>query len=267
MEQISFNVWAYIFIPIIAAALGGWVGAYFGNKYQQSHEDKKMKKVRNIAIKALEILKNYNKQSYVNAENQFNTDMTIAQKRTIIVLLHKLGVPVLVPVNESFDIHRIHFADKIIDNQEIEGIILQINQKQCDNLFFLDAENYFNANRQFIAIRELGKKYVRNVLAKSVYDINTHIVTYPNGWVACFGPGEYLAIRIFHEQACSDMIYDHNGNPVASKLDQMLNEIDKGLWDNCLWGNYEIYKNAKAQIEMSNAFQTAISQQQKLNKQ
>ena len=100
-----------------------------------------MAKVRDIAINALNIIKHYNGQSYTKAENQFNTDLTIAQKRTIIVLLHKLGIPIIVPANETFDIHRIHFAERIIDEKEIDGIILQVNQKHCDNLFFLRAEN------------------------------------------------------------------------------------------------------------------------------
>ena len=97
----------------------------------------------------------------------YNTDLTVAEKRTIIVLLHKLGIPIIVPTNEAFDIHRIHFADRIIDEREIDGIVLQINQRHCDNLFFIDAESYFGANRQYITVREVGKRYVREVLAKS----------------------------------------------------------------------------------------------------
>jgi uncharacterized protein YktB (UPF0637 family) len=38
-----------------------------------------------------------------------------------------------------------------------------------------------------------------------------------------------------------------------------------GLWDNYLFGNYEMYKNAKSQIEMANAFQKALTQQQQMN--
>ena len=122
-----------------------------------------MAEVRDIAIKALNIIRHYNGQTYVKAENQFNTDLTIAQKRTIIVLLHKLGIPVIVPANESFDIHRIHFAERTIDEKEIDGIMLQVNQRHCDNLFFIDAENYFGMNRQYTAVREVGKRYVKSL--------------------------------------------------------------------------------------------------------
>jgi len=263
MELTTFNIGAYILIPILAAVLGGWVGAYFGNKYQRAQENKKMEAVRDIAIKALNIIKHYDNQSYTKAANQFNTDLTIAQKRTIIVLLHKLGIPVIVPANETFDIHRIHFSDRIVDEKEIEGIILQISQKHCDNLFFIDAEAYFNSNRQYAAVRAVGKKYVRTVLAKSQYNSVTKQVSYPERWVLDFGLGEYLSLRILHEQACSDMIYDQTGKAIPERINQMLNEIDMGLWDNCLFGNYEMYKNAKVQIDMSNAIQSlAIGQQQ-----
>ena len=78
MEPTFFTIGAYILIPILTAVLGGWVGAYYGNKYQKAKEDEKMAEVRNIAIKALNIIRHYNGQSYVKAENQFNTDLTIA---------------------------------------------------------------------------------------------------------------------------------------------------------------------------------------------
>lgn len=261
MESISFNLGAYIVIPILAAVLGGWIGAFFGNKYQKAREDEKIAKVRDIAIKALNIIKHYNGQSYIKSENQFNTDLTIAQKRTVIVLLHKLGIPIIVPANETFDIHKIHFADKIIDEKEIEGIVLQIEQKHCDNLFFIDAENYFGVNHQYIARREVGRKYVKEVLAKSHCDKKNNQVSYPEGWMSKFGLGEYLSLRVFHEQACYDMIYDQSGNVILEKIEQILHEIDMGIWDNTLFENYEMYKNAKTQIEFSNVFQTIVKQQ------
>ena len=262
MEPTTFNIGAYILIPILSAVLGGWVGAYFGNKYQRSQEDKKIEKVRNIAINALNIIKKYDKQPYANVENQFNTDLTIVQKRTIIVLLHKLGIPIIVPANERFDIHKIHFANRTVDAKEIEGIILQVSQKHCDNLFFLDADNYFNSNRQYAAIREVGKKYVNTVLAKSHYNNETKQVSYPDGWVSQFGLGEYMSLRILHEQACTDLLYDQQGNAIPDKIKQIVQEIDMGLWDTYLFGNYEFYKNSKAQIEMSHTFQSLAQNQQ-----
>lgn len=262
MEPTKFYFGVNILIPILSAVLGGWVGAFFGNLYRKSQEDKKLQKVRNIAIDALIIIKKYVNQPYSNVENQFNTDLSIAQKRTIIVLLHKLGIPIIVPANESFDIHQIHFSNRIVDENEIDGIILQITQKHCDNLFFLDAENYFNSNRQYAYIREVGKKYVKEVLAKSHYNCDTNQVSYPNGWGSWFGVGEYMSLRLLHEQVCIDMVYNKNGDADPDKIAQIINEIDMGLWDSSLFGNYELYKNSKAQIEMSNIFQTIAKNQQ-----
>ena len=263
MPPTTFNILAYILIPILTAVLGGCVGAFFGSKFQEYKEENKMLELRGIAIKALTIIKKYSKQSFKNSEDEFNTSLTITDKRCIIVLLHKLGIPVFVPANERFDIHRIQFANYIVDSDEIDGIILQIQQKHCDNLFFLDAETYFSSNLQFTAIREAGKKYVKEVLSKSIYNKETKQVTYPDGWMSKFGLGEYFAIRILHEQACIDVLYDQKGNAIQEQMDQMLREIDMGIWDNCLFGNYEMYRNAKAQIEMSTVFQSmAMAQQQ-----
>lgn len=264
MSLTTFNIFAYILIPILTAVLGGCVGAYFGSKYQEYKEEKKMSELRGIAIKALTIIRRYAKQSYKNAEDEFNTSLTITDKRCIIVLLHKLGIPIFVPANERFNIHRIQFANLLVDSDEIDGIILQIQQKHCDNLFFLDAETYFSSNLQFTAIREVGKKYVKEVLSKSIYNKDTKQVTYPDDWVSKFGLGEYFAIRILHEQACIDILYDQRGNALLEKMNQMLLEIDMGIWDNCLFGNYEMYRNAKAQIEMSTVFQSMAMAQQKV---
>ena len=131
-------------------------------------------------------------------------------------------------------------------------------------MFFLDAETYFSSNLQFTAIREAGKKYVKEVLAHSILDNETKKVIYPDGWVSEFGLGEYFAIRILHEQACTDIIYDQKGYAIPEKMDQMLREIDMGIWDNCLFGSYEMYRNAKAQIEMSTVFQSMAMAQQKV---
>lgn len=78
-----------------------------------------------------------------------------------------------------------------------------------------------------------------------------------------FGLGEYFSIRILHEQACTEILYDQRGNAKPEKIEQMLREIDMGIWDNCLFGNYEMYRNAKAQIEMSTVFQTMAKASQR----
>ena len=41
----------------------------------------------------------------------------------------------------------------------------------------------------------------------------------------------------------------------------MINEVDMGIWDNYLFGNYEMFKSAKMQINTSYALQTWAQQQ------
>lgn len=100
-----------ILVPIFTAVLGGWVGAYYGNKYRENKESHEKEIVRNIAIKALNILKSYSRKSYREAEGEFNKSMSSAEKRTVVVALHKLGIPFGVPSNEVFNIREMHFID------------------------------------------------------------------------------------------------------------------------------------------------------------
>ena len=93
MELTALNIGAFILVPILTAVLGGWVGAFFGSKYRKNEELEEKEKIRSIAIKALNIIKSYSKKSYREAEGEFNKSLSIAEKRTIIVALHKLGIP------------------------------------------------------------------------------------------------------------------------------------------------------------------------------
>ena len=97
-----------IIIAFLTALVGGLIGTYGGARFLNLREDYKMKKVRAIAIKALDVIKKYSKQSYMNAESDFNTSLSITEKRMVIVALHKLGIPMGVPANEVFDIRKIH---------------------------------------------------------------------------------------------------------------------------------------------------------------
>ena len=40
MELTWLNLVAYILIPILTAGIGGWVGAFFGDKYRKDKESK-----------------------------------------------------------------------------------------------------------------------------------------------------------------------------------------------------------------------------------
>ena len=52
MELKTVEIIVYILTPILTAVLGGWVGAYFGNRYRENKESHEKEEVRNIAIKA-----------------------------------------------------------------------------------------------------------------------------------------------------------------------------------------------------------------------
>lgn len=249
-----------IIIPIITAIIGALIGTYGGAYFFGRRQERKMNKVRAIAIKALNVLKKYSKQSFRNAENDFNTSLSLVEKRTVLVALHKLGIPIGVPSDEVFDIRKIHFIDSVINKDELDGIILQISKGYCDNLFYIDPDTYFAANFTLFAMRNVAKKYVRDVLSKSKCDQNRK-VWYPENWVTTFGVGEYYSLRILHEQLCVDYIYDKDGNAIPEKMEQIIHEIDRGIWDNSLQSNYEIYKNAKSQTEMNNVFQALVTQQ------
>lgn len=154
-----------IIIAFLTALVGGLIGTYGGARFLNLREDYKMKKVRAIAIKALDVIKKYSKQSYMNAESDFNTSLSITEKRMVIVALHKLGIPMGVPANEVFDIRKIHFLDKVIDKDEIDGIAFQIEKGYCDNLFYQDPDTYFAVNYTMFAMRmqarNMSKRYCR----------------------------------------------------------------------------------------------------------
>ena len=49
MEVNTLSIIIYVLVTILTAVLGGWVGAYFGNKYREDKESHEKEIVRNIA--------------------------------------------------------------------------------------------------------------------------------------------------------------------------------------------------------------------------
>ncbi len=250
MELKAVEIIVYVLIPILTAVLGGWVGAYFGNKYRASKDSREKEKVRNIAVKALNILKSYSGKSYREAEGEFNKSISVSEKRTVIVALHKLGIPVGIPSNETFNIREIHFEDTVINENDINGIILQIAKSYCDNLFYIDPDTYFASNFTLFAMRNAGKKYVREILAKSKVNVETNVLTEPADLGMVFTLGEFKAIQVLREQVRDQMYFDKKGEPIKERIDSLLKDIDLGLWDSYLMWNFENYQNVKAQIQM-----------------
>lgn len=241
---------ANFIIALLTALIGGLIGTYFGARFLNMREENKMQRVRDIAIKALNVIKKYSKQSYRNAENDFNTSLSITEKRMVIVALHKLGVPIGVPSNEVFNIRKVFFVNTTIEEDEIDGIILQINKGFCDNLFYIDPDTYFAANYTQFAMRNAGKKYVSEVLAKSRVNVATNQLIEPIDLGTIFSLGEFKAIQVLRDQVRDQMYFDKNGLPIKEKIESLLKDIDLGLWDMYLMWNFEAYQNVKAQNQM-----------------
>ena len=241
---------ANFIIALLTALIGGLIGTYFGARFLNMREESKMQRVRDIAIKALNLIKKYAKQSYRNSENDFNTSLSITEKRMVIVALHKLGVPIGVPSNEVFNIRKVFFVNTTIEEDEIDGIILQINKGFCDNLFYIDPDTYFAANYTQFAMRNAGKKYVSEVLAKSRVNVATNQLIEPIDLGTIFSLGEFKAIQVLRDQVRDQMYFDKNGLPIKEKIESLLKDIDLGLWDMYLMWNFEAYQNVKAQNQM-----------------
>lgn len=153
--------------------------------------------------------------------------------------------------NEVFDIKNIHFLDRTIDKDEIKGMIAQVKQGSCDNLFHMDVESYFTANFRILAKRNAARKYVNQVLLKSTVDLQQMQMTTQQNWVEKFSFGEYKIIQAFREQVNDNYFFDANGYPNKEKIDSLLNDIDLGLWDEYLCWSFEAYQNVKAQNLMT----------------
>lgn len=241
---------ANFIIALLTALIGGLIGTYFGARFLNMREESKMQRVRDIAIKALNLIKKYAKQSYRNSENDFNSSLSITEKRMVIVALHKLGIPIGVPSNEVFNIRKVFFVNTTIEEDEIDGIILQINKGFCDNLFYIDPDTYFAANYTQFAMRNAGKKYVSEVLAKSRVNVATNQLIEPIDLGTIFSLGEFKAIQVLRDQVRDQMYFDKNGLPIKEKIESLLKDIDLGLWDMYLMWNFEAYQNVKAQNQM-----------------
>ena len=134
-------MWADITIALASAL----IGTFFGTFFLARREENKVKKVRAIAIRALEIIKGYAKYNgtYNKACQEVNTKLNIAEKRAVIVALHKVGLPIQTPVNMMFDIKNIQLSNDVIDKDLLDDAKNQIEYGHCDHLFYEDPDKFF----------------------------------------------------------------------------------------------------------------------------
>ena len=247
-----------IAIIVVTALLGGLSGAWFQYKFQ----NRKVSKVRRIAIKALDIFLNYAKkrQTYDLAAQEFNNKINIVEKRSILVALCKLGIPIVKPVDEVFCIEHVRFEHEEIDRDTIKLMIEQIHKGNCDELFFSDVEAYFSSNSRLMAVRAVAKKYVDIDFSKCFYDKKEKVINHPDLPINLFTPGEFNVISVFRLCTSCDVYFAANGKANPEKMTTLKKEIDLGIWDTYLFWDWESYQNMQNQSKMANAFATVMLQ-------
>ncbi len=251
-------------LSLISAIIGAIVGAYFGTFFRENQDEKNNKKIRNIAIRALNIIKSYAKDNntFNVANNEFNSKINIAEKRIILVALHKLGVPII--TNEEFNIKEVRFSEKIIDPIEIKDAIIQIKNGHCDKLFFTEVDSYFSSNIRVEFLRSIAKRFINEVFSKSYIDTKENKVIFPKNWFDNFTYGEKINTNVFREIICTSEYFDERGNIIQEKITKICLEIDLGLWDNYLFWDYNAYTNLINQNKVNDAL---IKQFSSLNTQ
>ena len=265
--QETYDIWSWL-LPLISGAIGALIGTYGGAYFLHWKQEKKIKNVRSMAVKALDIFKEYaqHKKSYADSANEFNTKLNVSEKRAVVVALHKIGVPFEISTKDDFDIKNLRLKDIIIDRDEIDAMIQQIEKGNCDNLFFIDIESYFISNLRLNAVRNVGKKYVEEVQSKSRVekDAPNTIVSQPD-WHKVFSPGELQIIFVLRIQLANTAYFLPDGNADPVKMKTLIREIEIGLWDNYLFWEYESYQNIRAQHNLANIIQNAVMGQQMMN--
>lgn len=250
--------WIWI-SPLVAGIAGALIGTYGGSFFLNKFQDRKMKKVRTIAVKALKIIKEYAKSNntYSKIAYEFNNKLSVSDKRAVLVALHKLGIPIETGT-KKLNINNINFLELVIDSNEIAGMILQVESGLCDHLFFSDIESYFSANLRLNSVREIGKKYVKTVLEKSKYDKASNMINRPEQWHESFTQGELNSILVLAGQLNTSKYFNAQGNPDEAAISKLVAEIEVGIWDNYLFWEYEAYSNVIAQRNLADSIVSSM---------
>lgn len=262
-------IFSNISITILTAIISGFLGAWF----QYWFQNRKVNKVRGIAIKALKIFQGCakKKQTFDMVASEFNNKIDIVEKRAVLVALCKLGIPVVRPVDDSFHIENVRFEHEEIDKETIELMIGQVNKGNCDDLFFSDVEAYFSSNTRLMAVRSVAKKYVDMDFSKCEWDNENNVLSHSKDSLQLFTPGELNIVSVFRVRSCWRDYFDKNGKPILEKMDELKKEIDLGLWDTYLFWDWESYQNLQNQnylvVAFANMMKANIKNSTQLDKQ
>lgn len=241
-----------ILLSGLTALIGAFIGVFGGTFLIKKNKETEMEKIREIAIKGLNVIKKYadSNNTYCNAQDEFNTTLKIAEKRAVLVCLHKLGIPIEWPVENAFDIKKIRFLPQSINKGEIEGMVIQINSGHCDNLFFLNVDTYLTENAKIKTLRSIGIKYVTDVFSESEFKLETNKIVFPENWFGKFSYGEVQSIMVFRMIVMDAYFFDNQtGKPKVETLNQLKKDIELGLWDSYLQWDYSAYENMLVQKE------------------
>ena len=248
----SFD-WMTLLTGAISAIIGGFIGTYFGAFFINKDIKKKNEDARKIAINALNIFKKYKNKKYEDASNDFNVSLSRAEKRIILVALHKIGIPIanerLIKSND----YTVSFRSELIQENDIEAMKGQIRSGKYDHLFFDDPDEYFSRNALRDYKRSIAIKYINNVFANTRVSSVKKFVQYPDGWMKNFSFGEMNIVLIIKEKLLDTFLYeDTTGLPKQQCIQDIINEINMGLWDAYLDWAYEAFSNVQTQKSFAN---------------
>lgn len=233
---------------IVLSLLSALIGTALGAGIILYAQGLKNNNTRKLAGSALKFIKEYakKKNTYVAARDGFNNRFNLAEKRAIIVALHKIGIPIDIPTSGLFSIQQISFLDEEIVEKEIDDMIAQIKSGNCDHFFFADVDLYINENVRMKAIRNIAKKYVEKVMKKSQAHVTENKIQTPMG-LKEFTVGEQSIIGVFRLRTNDLSYYQVDGTPNIAEMDKLISEIEIGLWDYVLQWDYESYFNMSTQ--------------------
>lgn len=242
-----------IVITLLSGAIGALIGTYFGAHFITKKEETRKKEIRAIALKAINLIKKYanGENTFDMVSSEFNNTMSLSEKRTVIVAMHKLGIPIVIPTTSVFRIEAICFAKKRICKEELSAIAAQIEKGYCDNLFYIDPEKYFDENVRLRTVRSTAIRWVREVFANSVIDREARQVIYPNNWFDSFSYGEQCAISVFRNKTAVEWYFNIKNEADKNKMDQLVRDIEVGLWDTSLYWEIENYQNLTANTSIN----------------
>lgn len=251
---------------LISAIIGGIIGTYLGAFFIYKKQQERYKNIRKIAIRALKIFKKYQRKTYHDALNEFNASLNLTEKRAILVVLHKIGIPITAESSGKFNINEVLFSKNIIENNNIDNMVFQIESGNCDHIFFEDPDEYFNKNVLRNYKRHIATKYIKNIFSKSRINKDGNIIYYPEKWWEQFSLGEFSIVLVLRDKLSDSYLFEKDTCiPKSEKIEEILKEINIGLWDTYLEWSYEAFSNVQIQKNFANVAMNAIAMQQQNN--